>query len=387
MATRLRPIGHEDRLSVVDHLDELRSRLLVCGVTLGIAFAFCFWQNHALLNLLNKPLENSTPTTAKHSGNGRLAGAAAAQAAQQQGIVEQRSGVLRENRAAQALSKTDARIAASKALPAPLRGLFGDRAANDREQAAAKADQAAGLARQAAALPKTVPKREPITTGVGEPFTTTLTVALYFALLFSLPVLLYQGYSFILPAFSPNERKGALPIMLMVPFLFIGGVLFAYFLVLPPAIAFLQNFNDQSFDVLIQAKPYYTFEIFTLLALGLMFQMPVGALAMQRVGIISAKTLTGNWRYAIVIIAVVAAALPGVDPVTTSLEMIPLLGLYGLSILLLKVADRRQPAEKTSSIRARFDEMFDDDDDPELDDPEPDDDEPDGPHYNELDKD
>jgi sec-independent protein translocase protein TatC len=343
VATRLRPIGHEDRLSVVDHLDELRNRLLVCGITLAIAFAFCFWQNHALLNLLNTPLENSTPTTAKHSGNGRLAGAAAAQADQRAGIVQQQ--------------KAEERLARSKS-----------QSGSDR---AAHAEAARGLARQAAALPKTIPKREPITTGVGEPFTTTLTVVLYFALLFSLPVLLFQGYSFILPAFSPTERRLALPIMLMVPFLFIGGVLFAYFLVLPPAISFLQNFNDQSFDVLIQAKPYYTFEIFTLLALGLMFQLPVGALAMQRVGIISARTLTSNWRYAIVIIAVLAAALPGVDPVTTALEMVPLVGLYGLSILLLKLADRRQPVERTSSIRSRFDHMFDDDDDDELGDDDP----------------
>lgn len=320
MATRLRPIGHEDRLSIVDHLDELRSRLVICGITLAITFAFCFWQNHALLNLLNQPLEKSTPTTAKHSGNGRLAGAAAAQADQRTGIIEQQ--------------RAEAQLSRSRSLSAA------DRASH--------ALAARGLGRQAAALPKTVPKREPITTGVGEPFTTTLTVALYFALLFALPVLLYQAYAFILPAFSPTERRLALPIMLMVPFLFIGGVIFAYFLVLPPAISFLQNFNDESFDVLIQAKPYYTFEIFTLLALGLMFQLPVGALAMQRVGIISSRTLTSNWRYAIVIIAVVAAALPGVDPVTTALEMIPLIGLYGLSILLLKLADRRRPARASA---------------------------------------
>jgi sec-independent protein translocase protein TatC len=351
VATRLRPIGHEDRLSVVDHLDELRTRLLICGVTLGIAFAFCFWQNHALLNLLNKPLENSTPTTQKHAGNGRLANAASAQAELRLGIAEASRGAAQAQR--------------SRRL--------------DPDAKAGLGHLTHGLDVAARALPKTVPKREPITTGVGEPFTTTLTVALYFALLFSLPVLLFQGYSFILPAFSPTERRGALPIMLMVPFLFIGGVLFAYFLVLPPAISFLQNFNDQSFDVLIQAKPYYTFEIFTLLALGLMFQLPVGALAMQRVGIISARTLTHNWRYAIVIIAVVAAALPGVDPVTTALEMVPLLGLYGLSILLLKLSARRQPEERTSSIRSRFDHMFDDDDD-ELDYDDPGDHDPGVPH-------
>ncbi len=318
MATKLRPIGHEDRLSIVDHLDELRSRLVICAIALAIAFAACFWQNHALLGLLNKPLENSTPTTAKHVGNGRLAQAAAAQS-------QLRAGIVRQQHDEEKLAALPGKSPAERAL---------------------HQDAAAALAQQAAALPKTIPKREPITTGVGEPFTTTFSVALYFALLFALPVLLYQFYAFILPAFSPRERRAALPLMAMVPLLFIGGACFAYFLVLPPAIAFLQNFNDQSFDVLIQAKPYYTFEIFTLLALGLMFQLPVGLLAMQRVGIISRRTLTSNWRYAIVLIAVIAAALPGVDPVTTMLEMVPLLLLYGLSIGLMMVAERGGRNEK-----------------------------------------
>jgi len=138
---------------------------------------------------------------------------------------------------------------------------------------------AAGLAAAARALPQTVPKRRPITTGVGEPFVVSLTVSFYFALIISLPILLYQVYAFVLPAFSPTERKIALPLMLGVPFLFIAGVAFAYFLVLPPAIGFLQNFNDETFDVLLQAKDYYRFAVFTLLAVGIAFQIPVGALA------------------------------------------------------------------------------------------------------------
>ena len=128
----------------------------------------------------------------------------------------------------------------------------------------------------------------PITLGVGEPFTVTLTVAAYFALLFSLPVLLYQAYAFVLPAFSPRERRVALPMMLMVPLLFLAGVAFGYWLVLPPAISFLQNFNTTNFDVLIQAKDYYRFELLALLSTGLVFQLPVGLLALNAVGIVSA---------------------------------------------------------------------------------------------------
>jgi len=181
---------------------------------------------------------------------------------------------------------------------------------------------------------------------VGEPFTTTLTTAFWFALIFSLPIILYQIYAFVLPAFSPRERRVALPLMAMIPILFIGGVLFAYFLVLPPAIGFLQHFNDQSFDVLVQARDYYKFELLTIVMVGLIFQVPIGMVALNRAGILSAAKLRRTWRYAVVIIAVVAALLPGVDPVTTVLEMIPLLALYLLSILLLTWLDRRSPVDR-----------------------------------------
>jgi sec-independent protein translocase protein TatC len=319
MATTLRPIAHDDRLSVVDHLDELRKRLVFSALTLVVALGICFWQNHALLHLLNRPLEQSTPSA--QSSKGRLSGTAADQ-------VQQRAGVAKQLRG-------ERQLANSRSLPA--------------DQRAAHALIASGLAQQLAALPKKLPKREPVTIGVGEPFTITFTVAAYFALLFSLPILLYHAYAYVLPAFTPKERRIALPVMLMAPFLFAAGVVFAYFAVLPPAISFLQNFNDNSFDVLIQAKPYYTFEIYALLAVGLIFQLPLGLLALDRLGIINAKFLMRHWRYAIVIIAVVAAALPGVDPVTTCLEMLPMLALYGLSILLLLVADRRAPRDLRES--------------------------------------
>jgi sec-independent protein translocase protein TatC len=172
-----------------------------------------------------------------------------------------------------------------------------------------------------------------------------MAIAAYFALLFCLPLLIYEAYAFVLPALRPEERRNALPLMLMAPVLFVIGVVFAYFLVLPPAVQFLQGFNSSNFNSLLQAKPYYEFEIITMLGIGLTFQMPLGLLALDRIGVINARTLTRQWRYAVVVIAIIAAALPGADPVTTLLEMVPLLLLYGLSIVLLTVADRRSAAK------------------------------------------
>jgi sec-independent protein translocase protein TatC len=312
MATALRPIQHDQRLSLVDHLDELRTRLIICALALVVSFGACFWQNGALLHVLNRPLEQSTPT---HHSKGPLAATQTDQAALRTGL----------EKSAAALSKLGS--AASSGLSPSARVQVGQ--------------AATGLAEAVKALPTKSPKREPITTGVGEPFTATITVAAYFALLFALPVILFQAYAFILPAFNPRERRMVMPLMMMVPVLFAAGVAFAYYLVLPPAISFLQNFNTGSFDVLIQAKDYYRFNIIVLLAIGLMFQLPVGLLALNRARILSGAMLRRQWRYAIVGIAVIAAALPGVDPVTTLLEMVPLLLLYGLSILLLSYADRR----------------------------------------------
>ncbi len=187
-----------------------------------------------------------------------------------------------------------------------------------------------------------------MTLGVGEPFTATVRVAAYAALLLALPLLLFQAYAFVLPAFSREERSVALPLMAMVPFLFLAGVVFAYYLVLPNAIDFLQNFNDDNYDILLQAKDYYRFAITVLIAMGIAFQVPVGILAITRVGIISVAQLRKSRRYAILVIAVVAMLLPGQDPVTMLSLMAPALralrGLYPVGIA-------ARPARRAQGIR------------------------------------
>lgn len=314
MARVLRPIQHEDRLSVVDHLGELRSRLIVCAVALAVAFGLCFWQNRPLLHLLNRPL----PAQAQSSTN-HLAGLSA--------------DTVRESRALAHAAADLRQLAASPS-----------QSARDR---AAFSGTAASLDKAAHALPRSPPQRLPITIGVAEPFTTTLTVSFYFALLFSLPLLLYEAYAFLLPALTRTEREVALPLMVMAPALFIGGVVFTYAIVLTPAIHFLQGYNSQNFDALVQARQLYDFELMVMAGIGLAFQLPLVLLGLDYLGAINARTLTRHWRYAVVLIAVIAAALPGPDPVTTALEMLPLIVLYLLSIGLLKLADRRLARSRT----------------------------------------
>ena len=328
MSKVLRPIGHDDRLSIVDHLDELRSRLIVCLAVLLVAFGICFWQNHALLALLNRALPHNTSVTT------------------QQGLGSVASQSVIERNAYRTQAAADRLAASSPGLSVQAR------------QAYARA--AAAAERAAQTLPNSAPvKEKPITIGVGEPFTTTLTVAAYFALLFSLPVLIYEAYAFVIPALTGSERRVATPLMTVAPALFIAGAAFAYAFVLPPAVHFLQGYNHEQFDVLVQAKAYYTFQVITMLAIGLAFQLPLALLGLHRIGVINGSTLTRHWRYATVGIAVIAAAMPGADPVTTGLETLPLVILFLASIVLLKIADRRAAERAAAEAQASFSDGLD----------------------------
>ena len=342
--TVVRPVAHDDRLSLIEHLDELRTRLIVCIGIFIAAFSICYWQNHWLLDTINRPLQSTQNLDGKKRSKDPLEESARFQI---------RSGAA-QKATAEALRTTSQAMAAiavggnlSPALRAQLRA------------AQRQLDQAAVAQAAAAAAVPTNRSRQPITLGVTEPFVTTFTVAGYAALLLSLPFILWQAYAFVLPAFSPAERRVALPLMLLVPFLFLSGVAFGYFVALPRAINFLQNFNDQSFDILIRAADYYKFSVVLLAVIGLLFQIPVGVLAVTRLGVISARQLAKNRGYVILLLAVVAAvATPTPDPVTMLIAMAPLVVLFELSVQLARVFERR--AEK------RAEEEWDPDDDPAV---------------------
>jgi sec-independent protein translocase protein TatC len=312
MATRLKPIGHEDRLSIVEHLDELRTRVIICVVAFVVAFGVCLWQEDFILRTVNDPL---------------------AEVANKKPCDETRDPLERADCWQQAQKRVNEQIAATAAELA--------RSAGDNDALRAQAEALERFAAQAAEISPRASPKLPVTLGVGEPLTATLIAAGYAALLLTLPLLLYQAYAFVLPAFSPTERQIAVPLMVMVPFLFYAGVVFAYFLVLPAAVDFLQNFNDDNYDVLLQARDYNKFAILVMGVMGLLFQLPVLILAVTRMGILSIAQLRRHRRYAILVIAILAALLPGGDPVTMLLMMLPILVLYEGSILLAALLERR----------------------------------------------
>jgi sec-independent protein translocase protein TatC len=244
---RLRPVDFEDRLTLVEHLDELRTRIVISVVAFSVAFALCFWQNDRLLHIANAPLP----------GN-----------------------------------------------------------------------------------------KTPLTFGVAEPFTTSVTISAYAAIVISLPVILYQAYAFVLPALTDRERRYIVPFLVLAPLLFIAGVVFGYFVVLPAATTFLLNFNQSQFNIQIRARDYYSFFTLTLGVMGLIFELPIGILAVTRLGIVTPEQLSQNRRYAYLVLIIVAALLPGTDPVTMLIEAVPLLLLYEASLVLARMFGR--PPEKAA---------------------------------------
>jgi sec-independent protein translocase protein TatC len=335
MATALRPVGHEERLTLVGHLEELRTRLIICVIALAVTTGFCYWQNGRVLDILNKPLETKEQADSSKRSGDPLEQQARFSRLQKQAYEDTASFL--ESLSAADLTPGQVKLRA-KAI--------------ESQRAAA-----AGVPRDVAS--------NPITLGVTEPFTQTISVSFYAGLLLALPILLYQLYAFLIPAFTPSERKVAVPIMALVPVLFIAGLAFGYFVVLERAIAFLQNFNDDNFDILVQASTYYKFCLLFLGAIGMLFQIPVAVLAVTRTGILTPRQLRKHRGYAILAIAVVAAvATPTPDPLTMTLAMGPLIVLYELSILLALWLDRVRPRRASRWSLDDDDELDDDVDEP-----------------------
>ena len=249
---RPRRVKPDEQLTLVEHLDELRSRIIVVLVVFTIAIGVCFYEADQILQFLAQPLPlKPGETTYKFL----------------------------------ALS--------------PLDGIL-----------------------------------------------TSISIAFYSALLLTMPIATYQLYAFVIPAFAEGYHKHIKPLVIMIPILFICGVVFGWYLVVPPAIGFVVGYNSTSFDYSnLRAGEYVQFVLLTLLAMGIVFEMPAVMLVLARLRIMSSALMRRHWRISIVVLAVIAMLLPGVDPISFIVEFIPLLALYGLSYFIVVAVERTQSSD------------------------------------------
>jgi sec-independent protein translocase protein TatC len=245
MARLPRRLGHDESVTVVEHLDEFRSRLLVCIAALIVAFSVAYIFQHQILTWLEGPLPDGMQL---------------------------------------------------------------------------------------------------ITLSVTEPFFTTVKVVFIAAIAGSLPVLLWQLWSFLAPAVEQHAQRLVAVFVAIATGLFVGGVAFGYYVILPRALDFLVTYNDDLFNIQVRASYYYTFVAYTLLAVGLVFNLPIFILALVRLGVLTSATIRRNRRIGIALVVIGAALLPTVDPISLIFETVPLLILFEASIWVSVFFERRWQA-------------------------------------------
>lgn len=248
-----RRLGHEETAGLVDHLGELRIRLIVILVALAAGFAVGYAFHHQLISWLNQPL----PTG----------------------------------------------------------------------------------------------RRKPVTFGVTEPFMTSLKVSMYAGFALAFPVILWQIWGYLAPAFRKGTERALLGFVAFASILFAVGIGFGYKVALPAAVHFLTTYDAHVYNIQVRASSYYSFALVSLLAVGIVFELPIFILALVRLGITSATKLRRNRRIGYVAMAALAVALPGVDPVTTAFEMVPLMLLFEASIWLSVAFERRWQARSLLDAR------------------------------------
>jgi sec-independent protein translocase protein TatC len=249
-----RRVDPDEQLSLVEHLDELRSRLVVSLLALAVGITAGFIESQRILNLVKQPAEDAVGHPLKYLQTGPL-----------------------------------------------------------------------------------------------DSFMASISVSFYIGLLVALPVITYQLYAFVIPAFSREHHRALRPLALMIPFLFLLGAAFGWYIVVPAALNFLLNFNQSSFTVQLRAANQIQFVALTLAAMGLIFEMPAVMLTLAKLRIVTAPLMRRTWRYAVVVLAVVAGVLPGADPVSFIAEFVPLLVLYAISYLIVAAVDRRVDRQKKTT--------------------------------------
>lgn len=179
--------------------------------------------------------------------------------------------------------------------------------------------------------------RQLVTLSPTEGLFTVLKVSFWAALVVALPVWLYQLYAFVMPAVADQPRRRMLLVVAGVSGLFLAGAAFGFFIILPVALDWLLGFGGDLFTNDLRAGDYYGFVMSLMLGTGLMFEVPIAMLAFARLGLASAELYRRQWRLAIVAIAAIAAILPGGDPVSMILLMVPQVLLYCVGIWLAKM--------------------------------------------------
>ena len=186
-----------------------------------------------------------------------------------------------------------------------------------------------------------------------EPFMAILKISIYAGLIISLPIILWQFWAFIMPALYENERKNIFPYVALTTGLFLGGVVFGYYVVLPIGLKWLLQFSAGQFTVMLHVDAYVSFVSLFLLAFGVVFELPLVMMLLAWSGIVDYKKMAKVRKWAILVEAVVAMVItPSQDPISMMLMLIPLMILYEFGIWLSRIVSRRKARRRELAVLA-----------------------------------
>jgi sec-independent protein translocase protein TatC len=198
------------------------------------------------------------------------------------------------------------------------------------------------------ALPKG--HRRLTTLTIGEPFMTSLWLSIYAGFLLALPVVIWQAWAFFLPAFDKSHERLLRVFVLIATVMLVIGVAFGYFIALPKASHFLANYDKSQYQSFIRARDYIGFSAKVLVAMAIVFELPLFVVGLTRIGIVQTRTLRRSRRIGYFVVCCIGVLLPGVDPVTTTIETVPLLVLYEASIWASVLLERRAERRETYPV-------------------------------------
>ena len=318
------------QMSFLDHLDELRRRLVHSVLAIAVAFCVCFYFSDYIFNFLKVPVQ-------KQLRSMRLQ----AQSINGQADFSQ----LNEGEVAQ---YTFVQESAVNGVKVPLGTTIHVKAVRKDDQNSIVLAEPWAVGRTI--LPAGKPLSQILAAGNGEvvydeneelvvskvggAFTLYMTIALYTGIALAIPYLLYQIWAFISPGLYKHEKKYAVPVVLMSAVFFTLGASFAYKIAFPAACSYLLGLQQEGrFRTLINAEDYFDLIIMIMIGLGVVFQIPTLSFLLGRIGLVTPRMMLKSWRYAIVIIAIIAALLtPTPDAYNMIMFALPMVGLYFMSV-------------------------------------------------------
>lgn len=337
----------EAQMSFLEHIDELRKRLVKVVIIIVVAFMLCWAVSDKIFNFLSVPIRVALSNAERRelpisgiTGTERIMPLSAIQEGEKGRFAFDRSttlgvSVLQPGTSVLAVAAMDSEgnlglytaepiITNNAVLPAGVKLPIVLAAGSASEQNA---------------------EERLIVTTAGESFTLFVTVSLYAAIALSIPLLLWQIWGFISPALYKHERSYVTPFIGLSSISFVIGAAFAYYVIFPPALGYLLGLGED-FRLLLRATDYFDFITLIMLAMGIIFQMPAVTYVLSRIGIISAGLLIKSWKLAVVIILLVAAVVsPTGDIPNMMLFATPMIVLYIFSIGIAWFFGRKRKTE------------------------------------------